>query len=365
MSSSDEVLAVVKKRMEELKARDEAQKVEKEKPKAPKPTVKPHLKAGGKGVLKFKDIWNVMPGSGLPNFEVRCGIKKPGDFDECVRGYIPEDEPEYVASPTETAMFTLAMNNGRNPLIYGPKGSGKSTMPKVYAARTGQPFFRVPCRRDMEASDLFGTVTVRNKEVVFNDGPITLAARYGGIVCLDEASVLQAGAALSLQYILENNGRVMLPDHPSEDPLEKMVTPHPDFRLVLTDNTALAGDHTGAYVGTNVQNEAFRDRIDVIVRLGYMPAKEEIKMINNHVSGIPKEQVKDMVSFAGIVRNAYEKGDLESATVSPRTLIRWGRDGLSFGNFDMAFRFCFMNGLSPDDETVVSGLYKKVFGTTP
>jgi cobaltochelatase CobS len=217
----------------------------------------------------------------------------------------------------------------------------------------------------MEASDLFGSVTVRNKSLEFNDGPVTLAARHGGIVCLDEASVLQAGAALSLQYTMENNGKVVLPDHPSGKPEDKLINPHPDFRIVLTDNTALGGDHTGHYVGTNVQNEAFRDRIDKFIKLGYMPGKEEQKMVNNHVPGVPKALLGDMVRFAGMVRSAHDAGELEAANISPRTLIRWAEDGLDFGNFETAFRFCFMNGLSPDDEGVVSTLYYKVFGVKP
>jgi cobaltochelatase CobS len=164
---------------------------------------------------------------------------------------------------------------------------------------------------------------------------------------------------------METNGKVILPDHPSSDPMDKMVNPHPSFRIVLTDNTALGGDHTGHYVGTNVQNEAFRDRIDKFIRLGYMPVKAEQQMVNNHVPGVPKAQLADMIRFANMVRGAFDAGELEAATISPRTLIRWARDGLLFGNFELAFRYCFMNGLSPDDEGVVTTLYFKVFGKNP
>jgi cobaltochelatase CobS len=332
--------------------------------KAPEIVLKAALKKGKKGTTLFSDVWGDKP-THMPDFTIASGVYGDEFFDKSVRSFVPEDEPEYVPSLEEVAMFTLAMNEADKPLIYGPKGSGKSTMPKVYSARTRQPFYRVPCRRDMEASDLFGSVTIRDKALVFNDGPITLAARYGGMVCLDEASVLQAGAALSLQYTMENGGKVMLPDHPSGDPDDKLIDPHPTFRIVLTDNTALGGDHTGHYVGTNVQNEAFRDRIDRFIKLGYMPGKEEQKMVNNHVKGVPKETLADMIRFANMVRGAHDAGELESATISPRTLIRWSKDGLMLGNFEMAFRYCFMNGLSPDDEGVVSTLYYKVFGKKP
>ena len=362
----EEMKGAVAERIAALKSRtDERTEAMKASAIEVEPDLEMQLSAGAKEQMRYSTLWNRKPPKPFPDFGVECGVYDPDEFDEQVRGFIPEDEPEYVAAPMPTAMFTIAMNKAQKVLIFGPKGSGKSTMPKVYCARTNQPFFRIPCRRDMEASDLFGSVTVRDKSLAFNDGPVTLAARYGGIVCLDEASVLQAGAALALQYTMENNGKVVLPDHPSADPMEKMVTPHPSFRIVLTDNTALGGDHTGHYVGTNVQNEAFRDRISKTIKLGYMTTKDEIRMINNHVPGVNPTTLSEMVRFANEVRSAYEKGLLESATISPRTLIQWADDGLEFGDFGLAFRYTFMNGLSPDDETVVSTLYKKVFATSP
>lgn len=365
MSDPEEMRGAVKDRIEALKKKTAGHTAEKIAAAVPaEPDLEMGLLAGEKDQMRYADLWNRKAPKPFPNFAVECGVYDPDEFDAQVRGFIPEDEPEYVAAPMPTAMFTIAMNEGQKVLIFGPKGSGKSTMPKVYAARTNQPFYRIPCRRDMEASDLFGSVTVRDKALAFNDGPITLAARYGGVVCLDEASVLQAGAALALQYTMENNGKVILADHPSEDPMDKQVTPHPSFRIVLTDNTALGGDHTGHYVGTNVQNEAFRDRISKTIKLGYMTTKDEIRMVDNHVPGVSKTTLAEMVRFANEVRSAYEKGNLESATISPRTLIQWAKDGLMFGDFGLAFRYTFMNGLSPDDETVVAALYKKVFGTT-
>jgi cobaltochelatase CobS len=295
----------------------------------------------------------------LPDFDVSTlyGEAVP----ESVLSYVPKSEDTYVPQGLNEYMFTKAMVDNQRVLLAGPKGSGKSTLPKEFAARTNRPFYRFQAQRTTEAEDLFGNLSVRDGSVVWVDGPITMMARVGGIVCVDEVSLLQAGAAMAMQWLIEPNGKISLPNHPSGDPEDKLVTPHPDFRIVFTDNTTLAGDSTGQYVGTNVQNAAFRDRIDLFIRVNYMDAEAESVMVKKHVPGIPDDVLKNMLRFATEVRAGHAKGNCE-CTVSPRVLLRWAKDTVAFGNIGFALRFNFANGLSEEDETVVSSLYTKFFG---
>lgn len=149
--SEAEVKSDVKERVAALRKKTK-ERTEAKKAAAPdpEPELKRELKAGNpKKDLLYSGLWNTKAPKAMPDFAVVGGVYEPDEFAEEVRGFIPEDEAEYVAAPMQTAMYTLAMNNNQRCLIFGPKGSGKSTMPKVHAARTRQPFFRIPCRRDM------------------------------------------------------------------------------------------------------------------------------------------------------------------------------------------------------------------------
>lgn len=355
----------VLKQLDEIRSRMEGAPGEVPKNAAPvekEPEPEPALSKVvlGDGEKWFTDVFGIkkVPES-LPNLTVR--IYGSGHYEEGVRKLIPEPEATYHAQGLNEYMFTKAMRSNQRVLLTGPKGSGKSTLPKQYAALVGQPFFRVQARRTTEAEDLFGNISVRNGNVVFNDGPITIAARHGGLVCLDEASLLQPGAAMALQWLLEPGGKISLPDYPSDNPDDKIVEPHPDFRIVLTDNTTLAGDHTGEYVGTNVQNAAFRDRIDLFINVSYMSPTAEFTMLKKHVPEIPDTVLKSMVQLATEVRAGYSKGECD-CTVSPRVLLRWAKDTVEFGNAGIAFIYTFSNSVSPDDQVVLSTIYQKVFG---
>jgi len=330
-------------------------------PQEPEPELVPALASveAGEGEVAFSKLWGRKTPNNLPDVPVRKAER--ASVPKSVVDMIPPAEDTYVCQGMNEYMFTKAMRDNQRVLLSGPKGSGKSTLPKEFCARTNLPFFRVQCRRTTEAEDLFGNLSVQDGKVVFVDGPVTLAARHGGLVCLDEVSLLQAGAAMSLQWLIEPGGKISIPEYPSADPADKIVTPHENFRIVFTDNTTLAGDSTGQYVGTNVQNAAFRDRIDLFIRVNYMPPAQEFTMIKKHVPAVPDKVLKNMVRLAGEIRSGHEKGDCE-CTVSPRVLLRWAKDIAAFGDIGFAFRYTFINSLSPEDETVVSAVYSKVFG---
>jgi cobaltochelatase CobS len=366
-SATQRLDAAVMEHIQEIQARMQRANTggaakEKQEPRAEEEAPRPALEGAElvDGERWFTDMFGIgeVP-NGLPNLPMT--VFSAETFEVTARELIPEVEETYYPQGMNEYMFTKAMRDNQRVLLTGPKGSGKSTLPKQYAALVNQPFFRVQARRTTEAEDLFGNISVRGGNVVFNDGPITTAARVGGLVCLDEASLLQPGAAMALQWLLEPGGKISLPDYPSNDAADKIVTPHPSFRIVLTDNTTLAGDHTGEYVGTNVQNAAFRDRIDMFIRVGYMSPESERAMLKKHVTGIPDSVLKSMVQLATEVRAGYENRECD-CTVSPRVLLRWAKDTVAFGNAGLAFLYTFVNSVGPEDQVVLSTIYQKVFG---
>ena len=67
-----------------------------------------------------------------------------------------------------------------------------------------------------------------------------------------------------------------------------------------------------------------------------------------------------MVTLATFIRNAYDGGRL-GLTMSPRTLINWGRKTKRY-SMQTAFNVAFTEKLTNEDANSVTELYVKVFG---
>jgi MoxR-like ATPase len=177
-------------------------------------------------------------------------------------------------------------------------------------------------------------------------------------VCLvDEWELMPAEIAMGMQNLLEDGGYLYLKEKPGTSE-ERTVTPADNFRLVFAGNTVGQGDTSGAFTGVGVQNTATIDRFTSTVHLTYLDAKHEIAIITGK-TGAPKEVAANMVKLATMVRNAYNSGKL-GLTMSPRTLINWGRKMQRYGIQD-GFSVAFVQKLNEDDKVSVMEFYKKVF----
>lgn len=286
-------------------------------------------------------------------------------WDMLSRSMIPDPDPHYVFPAGITEIVVAAMMRGkRSQLIHGPKGSGKSSLTEQVCARLRVPFWRVNMAEDAEGSRLFGGPTVSKGEVVWAAGPAEQAALatydgtvIGGVLQVDEVSSSPAGVNLNMQWMLETNGKIMLSEKPSG---ERMIRPGSMFHVVCTDNTVLQGDTTGRYAGTNVQNEAFLDRMSVVSYLGYVDAKHEIAILKNKC-GVGAKEAGNMRKVAGMIRAAYDSGKL-NFNISPRGLIDWADEANFWGSTKAGFTNTFLHKLLPEDKEAVREMYFKVYG---
>lgn len=309
----------------------------------------------------FSDVFGQKPA--LPFKDFVIPVYEATDWDEEVRPFIPKVDEGFVWNVEILQVMVLAYMGRENTFLWGPKGSGKSTCPEQMCARMGIPFIRIPMREDMEGSELFGANNfIPSKGVNWVDGPVTIAAKFGALLCLDESSNITPGAALTMNPLLEENRRLFLTDKIGSI-AERNIKVDPRFACVLTDNTNLQGDLTGKYVGTKVQNEAFIDRMFSRMFVGYMEESAEIEMVTKRVPGVNAKLAKLMVKFADLVRKSYTQGHMQM-TISPRMLINWGRKATTWGDIKTAYDVAFGNGLADDDKKIAAEFYSKVFGSS-
>ncbi len=115
-------------------------------------------------------------------------------------------------------------------MLKGPTGSGKTRFLAHMAHRLNVPLVTVACNEDLSASDLVGRYLLRNGDTEWLDGPLTKAARHGGICYLDE--IVEAREdALVVIHPLADDRRVL--------PLiarGELLRAHPAFQLVVSYN---------------------------------------------------------------------------------------------------------------------------------
>ena len=107
-------------------------------------------------------------------------------MQEGLEQYRVGKEPYYRAVSDEVALYEAAYSVRMPMMLKGPTGCGKTRFVEYMAWKLNKPLITVACNEDMTASDLVGRFLLDSSGTRWQDGPLALAARYGGICYLDE-----------------------------------------------------------------------------------------------------------------------------------------------------------------------------------
>ncbi|HBC89268.1 MAG TPA: AAA family ATPase [Lentisphaeria bacterium] len=142
----------------------------------------------------------------------------------------PRNRPNYVLQDDEDVVFSAAFR-ARIPLILkGPTGCGKTRFIENMAYRLSLPLVTVSCHEDLTAADLVGRFLFKDNETIWQDGPLTLAVRHGGICYLDEIVEARKDTTVII-HSLTDDRRMLYIDKTGE-----VLRAHPDFMMVLSYN---------------------------------------------------------------------------------------------------------------------------------
>ncbi len=171
---------------------------------------------------------------------------------------------------TETALAQFA--RGRNVMLYGPAGTGKTDFAMQIAARTRRPFALISCDNGTDAATLVGmTVPDASGGVTWQDGQLTRAIQTPGcVICLDEPSVARPGALFVLQNVLANR-QLFIAETGRRVSVAKGV-----LFLATSNTNGTGGGARRGYTDTNRLNAAFLDRFGVRVKIDYLPSDKSL-----------------------------------------------------------------------------------------
>ena len=249
-------------------------------------------------------------------------------------------------------------------MVQGYHGTGKSTHIEQVAARLNWPLVRVNLDAHVSRIDLVGKDAIVLKDgkqiTEFRDGILPWAVQNNVALVFDEYDAGRPDVMFVIQRVLEVAGRLTLLDQ------NRVITPHPAFRLFATTNTIGLGDTSGLYHGTQQINQGQMDRWNIVVTLNYLAHDKEVGIVLAKAKSYAQTEkgrklVSNMVRLADLTRSAFINGDL-STVMSPRTVITWAENAEIFGDIGFAFRLTFLNKCDELERPVVAEFYQRVFG---
>jgi len=278
--------------------------------------------------------------------------------------HVPDVEESYQFDHDTTLAILAGFAHNRRVMVQGYHGTGKSTHIEQVAARLNWPCIRVNLDSHISRIDMVGRdaiVLKDGKQVTeFREGMLPWALQHPAALVFDEYDAGRPDVMFVIQRVLEVEGKLTLLDQ------NRVLHPHPFFRLFSTTNTIGLGDTTGLYHGTQQINQGQMDRWNIVATLNYLPHDKEMEIV---LSKVPtyntddgKKKIAAMVEMADLTREGFINGDI-STVMSPRTVITWAENADIFGDLDFAFRLTFMNKCDEVERPVVAEYYQRCFGS--
>ncbi|HRQ61725.1 MAG TPA: cobaltochelatase subunit CobS [Alphaproteobacteria bacterium] len=277
---------------------------------------------------------------------------------------VPDIDPTYQFDHDTTIAILAGFAHNRRVMIQGYHGTGKSTHIEQVAARLNWPCVRINLDSHVSRVDLVGKDAIVLKEgkqiTEWKEGLLPWSLQHPVALVFDEYDAGRPDVMFVIQRVLEAEGKLTLLDQ------NRIIRPHPAFRLFATTNTIGLGDTTGLYHGTHQINQGQMDRWNIVVTLNYLPHDDEMGIMLAKFPALAedaekKDMVDKMVRMADLTREGFINGDL-STLMSPRTVLSWIENTLIFGNRDLAFQLSFMNKCDETERPIVAEFYQRCFG---
>ena len=276
--------------------------------------------------------------------------------------HVPDVDAAYRFNPDVTLALLAGFAHNRRVMVQGLHGTGKSTHIEQVAARLNWPCVRVNLDGHISRLDLVGkdAVVLRDGQQVteFQPGIVPWALQRPMALIFDEYDAGRPDVMFVIQRILERDGQMTLLDQ------NKVLRPHPFFRLFATSNTVGLGNLNGLYHGAQRLNHAQMDRWNIVAALNYLKAEEEIAIVVARVPALAGHEhlalLQAMVALADLTRQGFALGDL-STLMSPRTVITWAENLQIFKDPALAFRLSFLNKCDEAERPLVAEYYQRCF----
>ncbi|KAK6358357.1 AAA ATPase midasin [Orbilia blumenaviensis] len=234
------------------------------------------------------------------------------------------EQPDYIITPyVERNLLNLvrAAATRKYPvLIQGPTSSGKTSMIKFLANRTGHKFVRINNHEHTDLQEYLGSyVSDASGSLKFQEGALIQAMRTGCWVILDELNLAPTDVLEALNRLLDDNREILIPE------TQEVVRPHKDFMLFATQNPP------GLYAGRKALSKAFRNRF-IELHFDDIPQNELQDILQQRTQIAPSfaARIVTVYNELSVLRQSSRLFEQKQSFATLRDLFRWAnRDAVT------------------------------------
>lgn len=208
----------------------------------------------------------------------------------------------------QDALIALAL--GKNLLLKGPTGSGKTKLAETLAHFFGQPMHSINCSVDIDSEALLGFKTIGYEDgmnqIEFIPGPVVNAMNKGHLLYIDEINMAKPETLPILNSVLDYRRTVF---NPFTGNVETAVH---GFGVIAAINEG--------YVGTVPLNEALKNRF-VVMEVPYVQGDVLRRVLENESILKDERLIDKFVTLSADLLTQVRNGQIPEEAASIRALI--------------------------------------------
>lgn len=206
--------------------------------------------------------------------------------------------------------IVVAIALGKNVLLKGPTGSGKTKLAETVSHIFQKPMHMINCSIDLDSESMLGFKTLdyqENKQIIsFVDGSVTKAMINGHFLYIDEINMAKPETLPILNGVLDYRRSITNPF------TQEFIQAKKGFGVIAAINEG--------YVGTTPLNEALKNRF-VIVEVPYIQGEELKKLILQNSLLKDDKKINLFVSLSKDLITGVGQGKVSEDTASIRALL--------------------------------------------